>query len=506
MSYIVARMEKMKVGNLGGAYRHNERIFKNHSNKDIDPNRSHLNYELTDRDHSVSYEKQIKDYVNENKISNRAIRKDAVLCDEWIITSDKSFFEKLSEEETREFFETAKNYFAENYGEDNIAYASVHLDESTPHMHMGVVPFQDGKLSSKAMFDKEELKKIQEDLPKYMNEHGFELERGELNSEAKHKTVAEFKQEMAGKEIEKQLVLEYGAPEYVNHQEEFVTKEEYQEAYEVFQNELGAWVDKSDFSWRETTFQEKIDWVKNHQQEELQQLVSSRKPLEDEIRTLNEVLKEKYEELDKIELRASESLSELDKYKNDINTLEDTKRALETEIGDYKDELRDSRTLKQKDEEWRKEFTGKVKKNPITGNESVVLDKKVYDDARWSFVRQENRLLKKDEEIRQLGTQMKSLVSSNREKANRIDEIKAELKELRTENNWLRTENKGLIERLDLMTRKLNIWRKKAKEHLPTAEFKGLSKKLNEVQPLKEIIKPLKVLTKVKDVIEKSLF
>ena len=43
----------------------------------------------------------------------------------------------------------------------------------------------------------------------------------------------------------------------------------------------------------------------------------------------------------------------------------------------------------------------------------------------------------------------------------------------------------------------------KAKEHLPTAEFKGLSKKLNEVQPLKEIIKPLKVLTKVKDVIEK---
>ena len=78
------------------------------------------------------------------------------------------------------------------------------------HAH-GSSAFQDGeKLSSKAMFDKEELKKIQEDLPKYMNEHGFELERGELNSEAKHKTVAEFKQEMAGKEIEKQLVLEYG--------------------------------------------------------------------------------------------------------------------------------------------------------------------------------------------------------------------------------------------------------------------------------------------------------
>ena len=80
------------------------------------------------------------------------------MCDEWIITSDKSFFEKLSEEETREFFETAKNYFAENYGEDNIAYASVHLDESTTSHAYGSGAFQDGKLSSKAMFDKEELK------------------------------------------------------------------------------------------------------------------------------------------------------------------------------------------------------------------------------------------------------------------------------------------------------------------------------------------------------------
>ena len=165
-----------------------------------------------------------------------------------------------------------------------------------------------------------------------MNEHGFELERGELNSEAKHKTVAEFKQEMAGKEIEKQLVLEYGAPEYVNHQEEFVTKEEYQEAYEVFQNELELGLISLIFLGEKRLFK-KIDWVKNHQQEELQQLVSSRKPLEDEIRTLNEVLKEKYEELDKIELRASESLSELSGVEGYINNLEKHSNALESKIG-----------------------------------------------------------------------------------------------------------------------------------------------------------------------------
>lgn len=201
MSQIVARMQKMKAANLGAAYRHNERVFKNHANPDIDTSRSHLNYELTARDRSMSYENQIKDYVNESKLSNRAIRKDAVLCDEWLITSDKAFFEKLDQEQTREFFETAKNYFAENYGKANVAYANVHLDESTPHMHLGIVPMQNGKLSSKAMFDREELKKIQDELPQYMSEHGFDLQRGSRNSDAKHLTVAEFKQELAEKEL-----------------------------------------------------------------------------------------------------------------------------------------------------------------------------------------------------------------------------------------------------------------------------------------------------------------
>ena len=200
MSYAVARMQKMKYGNLRGAYKHNERIFKEHSNKDIDPSRSHLNYELTERDHSISYEKQIKDYVNKTKISNRAIRKDAVLCDEWIITSDKQFFENLSDEQTREFFETAKNYFAEHYGEENIAYASVHLDEKTPHMHMGIVPMRNGTLSSKAMFNRDELKKIQADFPKYLSDNGFDLERGKVNSETKHLSVKDYK--------EKQQMLE----------------------------------------------------------------------------------------------------------------------------------------------------------------------------------------------------------------------------------------------------------------------------------------------------------
>ena len=93
---------------------------------------------------------------------------------------------------------------------------------------MGVVPFQDGKLSSKAMFDKEELKKIQEDLPKYMNEHGFELERSELNSEAKHKTVAEFKQEIAYKGNRTRTCFGFWSARVCQQSRRICDKEEYQ--------------------------------------------------------------------------------------------------------------------------------------------------------------------------------------------------------------------------------------------------------------------------------------
>lgn len=38
----------------------------------------------------------------------------------------------------------------EEYGKENLLYATVHMDEITPHMHYGVIPItKDGRLSAK---------------------------------------------------------------------------------------------------------------------------------------------------------------------------------------------------------------------------------------------------------------------------------------------------------------------------------------------------------------------
>ncbi len=205
MSMIVARMQKMKAENLMGIGNHNQRKTESHSNKEIDIDRSYLNYDLVD--HTKNYKKDIEKFINENKSSSRAIRKDAVLVNEWIISSDRDFFENLSESETENFFERVKDYFAENFGENNIRYATVHLDETTPHMHMGIVPFdKDNKLSAKRVFNRVALQDIQEELPKYLKELGFEIERGQKGSERKNLTVPEFKEmKNEQKELEKDL-------------------------------------------------------------------------------------------------------------------------------------------------------------------------------------------------------------------------------------------------------------------------------------------------------------
>ena len=194
-------MEKMKSDNLVGIGNHNQRRFSNHSNKDIDVSKSHLNYDILDK--VKSYKTDIEGYINANKASKRAVRKDAVLVCEWIITSDSEFFESMSPADTREYFQTAIDFFAERYGSKNLMYAQVHLDERTPHMHLGIVPFdKDNKLTAKTMFDREALQDIQNELPRYMNERGFKVERGRAGSEAKHLTVQEYKD--VQKEIKKQ--------------------------------------------------------------------------------------------------------------------------------------------------------------------------------------------------------------------------------------------------------------------------------------------------------------
>ncbi|MBY6984968.1 MobV family relaxase, partial [Clostridium botulinum] len=143
MSYLVCTMKKMKKDNLFGLQKHNQRESENHNNKDIDKNKSDLNYDLVN-ENKINLSEKVFDLIEKIRESEKAIRKDAVLLDEFIISSDRDFFKNMNENEIKKFFETSKQFFAERYGEENIISANVHLDETTPHMHLDVCPLRNG--------------------------------------------------------------------------------------------------------------------------------------------------------------------------------------------------------------------------------------------------------------------------------------------------------------------------------------------------------------------------
>lgn len=195
MSYMVCHFGKYKSGNVFGLQKHNQRENDNYSNIDIDKARTPLNYDLINKG-NINYTKQIKTIIEANRSSQRAIRKDATVYCECIVSSDSDFFETLAEDNQKKFFEKALEYLKDKIGEEFIISANVHLDETTPHMHVGFVPIIDNSLSAKKLIDRKFLMEVQDQLPLYLKNLGFDIQRGIKNSKRKHKDTKELKKEL----------------------------------------------------------------------------------------------------------------------------------------------------------------------------------------------------------------------------------------------------------------------------------------------------------------------
>ncbi|MDR3361439.1 MAG: plasmid recombination protein [Desulfovibrio sp.] len=197
MSFLVLHMDKFKKEAVRGIQSHNRRERESHSNPDIDYARSQGNYEL--------HKKAAKDYTQaiQNRIDDllliKAVRKDAVHMCGLIVSSDSVFFQNLSSEDTRRFFEESKAFLTEFVGAENVISAMVHLDEKTPHMHFLHVPVtRDGRLNANKIYTRESLKTLQTELPQYLQSRGFDVQRGveqEPGAAKKHLDTREFKQQ-----------------------------------------------------------------------------------------------------------------------------------------------------------------------------------------------------------------------------------------------------------------------------------------------------------------------
>ena len=204
MSYAIVRNEKLTRDEAKGRYVHNERKTKGHTNKDIDPERTNLNYYF--KKNELSYIKEFDKLRKEKNLKGHIKSNSIILC-EMLFTSDKEFFDDIGEQETKRYFEESYKFVCnyKNLGEENIISAVVHLDEGTPHMHLVFIPVvhikdKEGnninKVCSRDFWKgRDSYRTLQNNFYDYITSKGFELERGIEVEEtgAKHEKIEDLK-------------------------------------------------------------------------------------------------------------------------------------------------------------------------------------------------------------------------------------------------------------------------------------------------------------------------
>lgn len=224
MSYAIFRCEGVKsLSDLTNRGKHNKREKESYkTNPDIRIEDSHKNIELIkcDKKYIERFYEITKDYrleFNERMKNTRTDRKKSfyqmvndsksVVADEILFTSDKIFFDSLSEDELMKWSNTVLDFVYEDMGykKEQIIHATLHMDEKTPHIHLVVVPLvkkfdkrinkEKYSISKKAYIKSSiHLSELQDKYCNRLNKNGFKLERGQKNTGVKNLSPRQLKQ------------------------------------------------------------------------------------------------------------------------------------------------------------------------------------------------------------------------------------------------------------------------------------------------------------------------
>ena len=172
----IAKYKASAVGKLCAHYNRWQGIDNpNVSRENIDKSRTHLNYTLG------VYEKDGKRFIGKVRGSaswatvkgridavnarakaegKRATRKDAVAMADIVVTLPPN----VPPEDAYKFFWNSYQYIADRVGRGNLMGGYVHMDETTPHMHVPFTPILDGRFNYKKMCDRKFYQTFHKDL------------------------------------------------------------------------------------------------------------------------------------------------------------------------------------------------------------------------------------------------------------------------------------------------------------------------------------------------------
>ncbi|TNJ25509.1 hypothetical protein CF111_03110 [Aeromonas sobria] len=184
MAFAILRTQKLKAA--VAVRRSLKHAFRAQDTPNADPTRLRENCHLG----ANSVDEAMKAF--HNRLPEK-IRKNGVLAIEYLITGSPDGMNSKSRRDQDAYFTDALAWLKERHGAENLIYAGIHRDETTPHLYAYVVPLDpQGKLNCRHFLGgAKALSQMQTDFAEQVGQrHG--LRRGIEGSKARHTTVRQY--------------------------------------------------------------------------------------------------------------------------------------------------------------------------------------------------------------------------------------------------------------------------------------------------------------------------
>ena len=341
------RLEKFKVSDIGGL---DKELEERKGSGKYDNTRTPYNIELINYD-GPTLASSTFDYLYSNNISYNPNKKSTKVLNGLIITSGQEFFEHYGMEfkdtgefyktgdnagqpirhvvidenhqlpaEIKKFFDESLNFIKEYVGSENIRYAAIHLDESTPHMHIYFTPVVN-----------EVKRKVFE-----LDENGHQLKHEIVNKNGEKKLVPIQKKDENGKNIYETI-----KGKFLNS-DQFWKQKGGNASYTLLQDDYNEFIKSKGYN----LFRGEIGGDKTHLTNAMKQQIELN-ALNKEIRKENELLKEAnkaenrfIDKVDKEKQYKDEDIDNLSTYSKELaedNIKKDLEiKLLTKEVNDFK--------------------------------------------------------------------------------------------------------------------------------------------------------------------------
>jgi hypothetical protein len=215
MGYVVLHLDK----SLGNEAAMTDHIERNIIHPNVDPTRTHLNKELIEFPEGVKDRTEAIQRRLETAGLGRQIGKNQVHVIRIMLTGTQEDMHRIQNEgRLDEWCRDNMDYLKKTFGEENLVAATLHMDETSPHIHASVVPIVRGerrkkksnkkqseempkrqykkkdpnkpRLCADDVMTRDKLTKYQDTYAEAMQKYG--LERGIKGSEVRHITATEY--------------------------------------------------------------------------------------------------------------------------------------------------------------------------------------------------------------------------------------------------------------------------------------------------------------------------